>query len=272
MSNLRICAVNLLESASTIAATTSAGTYLPANLLTEIKAQLWRSTSVAAEQVIAVNFATTQQANMIVFPFCNFSAAATLKVYLRTNGADVSPFYTSSATPVNNQNIKSNPEFDTYCYGGGAQGIVYFPQASFKRIDVGITDPTNPAGFVQASNLGIYNYWEPSVNCDYNAAVTLASKSVLYRNDSTDLLTDAGPRYREMNFDLSNMSQADRESFIDILRLNGIDKSFYISITPEDASAKQEILYSMLAKLSQAGKVTLASYARWVTSISVDEC
>jgi hypothetical protein len=80
MPNLRICYDDLALKASAASATTAAGEFVVGNLATNIKSDIWRSTTVATEQFITLDFASDQTANMLALLYTNLSASATVRM------------------------------------------------------------------------------------------------------------------------------------------------------------------------------------------------
>lgn len=249
---LRICSNNLAESSSVsnISATTSVGNFPVSNLRNSWKATPWRSTTVAGEQRIRLDFSAPQTINMVAALFTNLTANATAKVYLYANTGDTTPIFTSLAIPpVMSPISDSVPYQNTYSYGAGSSAVVYFLDTMVRKIEIGITDTENSSGYLQIGNLVVGKYWKPVLNFERGETVQIVDESKHLRTDAADLLTNSGIKYRKIGFKLSNMQQTDRIALTNLLRSNGMSKSMFISLFPNSTEAGKEELYMMQCKL-----------------------
>jgi hypothetical protein len=82
---------------ATVTASTTAGTLVAANLKTDIKSSVWRSTAIPA--AITLIWDDAEVCNAAILPFCNLTATATLRARGYTNAADPSPAIDTGALP-----------------------------------------------------------------------------------------------------------------------------------------------------------------------------
>jgi hypothetical protein len=68
------------------------------------------------------------------------------------------------------------------------------------------------------------------------------------------------------------MQLSDRNTLLNLLRLNSIEKPFFISVKPSDASAETEQLYQMHGVLAESTKVLISrALNRYVSAIKIEE-
>lgn len=278
MSNLRILYKNAADY-STVTASSTAGTLAAGNLLTDIKSQVWRSTSTSA--TITATWTTATAIKCVVFPFTNFTNLATMRVRGYTNAADVvgvaaTVFDTTalSCCPFTSASVfgwDSNlPSAANFGRGGGVYASLFFTGGSVKKIVVDLVDSTNTFGYIEASRLVTGTYWEPTINADYGASIGWNDSSQHTRNDAGDLLTDIKARSKTLTINFSQASATDREALMGIMR-NGIGSPLYISVFPSDTDKNREQDYQIYGKLSQQSQLAIARYATYSTALTIDE-
>jgi len=268
MNCLRMLHNNLVEGGNlvnTITGTTEVATMPVSNLLNSRKSAVWRSTTVASMQFISTTFNTTQTFNCIALFFTNLTANATISVRVRTLASDPNPTYISPTTPVlSNETSVSGiaSTIHTYSYGAGTMAVVYFPEISGEQINVGILDTGNPDGYIEVGNLVIGKYWSPARNFEKGETWSIVDTGNHYRTDSADLLTEAGVKYRRIAFKLGLMESSDRDAMLNLLRANGKNRPIFMSLYPEDADKKKELMYTIQGKLEDLGQLDhhLTSY------------
>jgi len=83
---------------ATVTASTTAGTLVAANLKTDIKSSVWRSTAIPA--AITLIWDDPEVCNAVVLPFCNLTSTATIRARGYTNASDPSPAIDTGALPA----------------------------------------------------------------------------------------------------------------------------------------------------------------------------
>ena len=81
-SQIRILNNNAADRA-TLSASTTAGSLVVANLKTDYKSDVYRSTGTTA--TITATWTSNETIGVVVLPFCNLTATATIRVKLYTN-------------------------------------------------------------------------------------------------------------------------------------------------------------------------------------------
>ena len=279
MSNLRILYNNLVDNGSVLSASTSAGSLLPANLQTNIKSQVWRSTATSA--TLTAVWQIAQAVNCVILPFTNLTNAATMRVRGYANITDVvgtaTPTfdttaltccpYTSAAAFGWDTNV---PGVANFGKAGGVYAALFFTGVASKKLVIDLVDTGNAAGYLEAARLLAGVYWSPVNNADWGIQCGFKTNSVHIRNDAGDLLTDVRAISKTISFNISMAPPADREVFMKIMRLN-ISNPLYISFFPGDTDKNFEQDYQIWGKLSQQSLLSLVKYSQYSSSISVDE-
>ena len=279
MSNLRIIDYNAANIA-TLSASTTAGTLVAGNLLTDIKSQVWRSTATSAQ--ITATWTNLQSINSVILPHTNLTNAATMRVRGYTNTSDVpgvaTPVFDTTALACCAYTAASAfgwditvPGVANFGYGGGVYAGLFFTVGSIRKLYIELVDSGNAAGYIEAARLVTGAYWSPSYNADYGLQLGYQDKSSHNRNDAGDLLTDIFARSKTLSFNLGRMVSADREYMMKILRRNGLPTPIYISVFSDDADKNKEQDYQIYGKLSQLSAITLSDYSSYISSISIDE-
>lgn len=275
--NIRICSNNLVETGSlltSISASTEEVDLPISNLTNSIKSLPWRSTTKASEQSITINFAAQQTLSMIALLFTNLSPTATVKVALFTLSSDGSPVYTTPYTLVLNNDLVGQAiiqSFATYSYGKGCNAPVYFAERLVQKLIIYVLDTSNPAAYLQVGNLVVGKYWSPLHNFERNQTLLLQDDSKHSRTDATDLLVDAGPRYRKIAFKFSAMQEIDRITCINLLRAVGVTYPLFISLFPENLDPTLEALYCMQGILESSAPLEMLQSSWYSIPLSIIE-
>jgi hypothetical protein len=274
--NLRIIYDNAADRAALVASS-AAGAMTADRLLTEIKADVWRSTGPTA--TITATWPTAETIGGVALPFCNLSSLATLRVRGYAELADLVPLFDTGAVfacpaPIFGLwNWGSLPlGSNAFAYGGGTYGRVWIPTpGAVKKLVVDVDDSTNPAGYIEAARLVCGGYWEPAENADYGAPATPVDTSKHYRNDAGDLRTDIGARYRKQSVSLSGLSPADRATFWSFVLGNGMPRPVFFSLYPNHEDAKLEQERQIYGKLSTLAALNTPSFQRYASSLDLEE-
>ena len=274
--NLRILFNNVADSA-TLTATTSATFFPTTNMQQDIKGKVWRSTS-AISNVLTLSWSTSQSINCIVLPYTNLSNSATIKVTLFSgiNGTG-STLYTSSTVPAISYSLPtwdiSYTGVNAYSYGGGSIARVYLPStvANVQSIQITLVDSTNSQGYLEVARVLAGVYWSPKFNTDFGITIDLIDQSTHSRAQSGNIITDIGPVYKKLSFNLNYMNASDRDYLLQIMRLNGMRKPMYVSLFPIDTDTNKEATYQVYGKLSSNPTITHPMYSIYSSSITIEE-
>lgn len=274
MANLRVVYDNAADRA-TIAASSTAGSLVAANLQTDYKSDVWRSTGLTA--TLTITFPTAELIGMVALAFCSLSSAATFRVRGYALTADVTPLvdttgYAAQASDFTSFYWGTEPlGVNAYSYGGGAYGVLWLPSVNAcQKVVIDITD-SNPLGYIEASRLVCGTYWSPTNNAEAGAEVGVVDTSKHERTDAGDLRTDRGTIHKTLSFELAYLTQQDRNSLWNILRGNGMFKPLFISLLPTDADYVGEQVYQIYGKIGRPSRLRYQHTHRFSTTLEIEE-
>lgn len=276
MANLRIIYDNAINKAS-VTASTTAGGLVASNLLTDTKSQVWRSTDTAP--TLTFTWASSQIVGGVALAFTNLTSSATIRARGYTETTDATPAFDTGAvvavpSAIDGFNWGMSPlGANAYAYGGGSTATLWMAATAIKKLVLDLDDPSNPAGFVEASRAIAGAYFSPTYNVEYgNVKVGAEDTSKHDRSSAGDLLTDRGVMYKTLDIDLQLMPHADRNVVWQILRGNGMSYPVFISVLPEsvDDTAGEQI-YTIYGKLSRMSALTYAAYNQHAIPLQIEE-
>lgn len=301
MSNsLRIVYDNKVDLANTTltASSTATAATAVANLALDSKSKIWRSSTCSTSSVkvlLKVVLASTV-VQAVVLPFTNLTTAATIRVYGYTGtvptltGTVDSPTFTAGGTlafdtgagtlacPYQSFNVWSPSVLpigaNTYAFGGGTYARIYIPvniQAACTSMIIEIDDVITDK-YIEAARLIIGPYWSPTYNTSYGLSYTPKDTTTHLRTESGDLLSNRGPRFGSMTFDLKYMNTADRSMLYSILRGNGLPRPMFVSLFPENSDDWDlEQQFQLYGKLSQLSSLQYVNFIQYSSQIDMEE-
>lgn len=276
-SNLRMVYDNASKRAgAVISASSTAGSLIANNLLTEDKTEVWRATSTSA--TLTQTYASPEIVGCVALPFCNFTSAATMRVRGYTNIADASPSFDTGAvlacppTGLGEWGWGGLPlGVNSFIYGGGAYGVVWFTMAAVRKLVIDIVDTTNTQGYIEAACIVTGAYWTPERNAELGVEVSLQDTTENYRSEAGNLKSDTGTRHKTMTFELSVMSPADRSNFWRIIKGLGMSTPFFISMFPGSDDPELEQNHQIYGKMSSISTITAFQYQLYSAPCELEE-
>lgn len=269
--NLRIIYQNVADlSATTIIASTTAGTTTTANLKVDTKSKVWRSTSTTA--TLTVTLPSAKIIGAVILPFCNLTSESRISVtidsVLVVDNILAAPYQALGGWDWGALPLGVN----AYSYGSGTYARAWFAQQSGTVVVISITDTNNTAGYLECSRLIIGPYFSPIYNTSFGMGVGSKDLSNHERTESGDLISNRGIRYSSMTFDLKYLTPADRLQFTSILRGGGLPVPLFISLFPDNSEdyAKEQV-YQIYGKLSQLSAITHPIFGIYSTTIEIEE-
>jgi hypothetical protein len=254
VANLRICARNIIDTA-TMSASPALVTTLPeTNLQTQQRFKTARSTSTAAQDAKA-SWASAQRCNFVHTRMHNFTAAAQKRVRN----------YTDSAFTTG---LIDNAAADCFAYTGFSRNDV-FTEADFRLLknstryftlmstlqsmNITYTDAANPDGYFDISRIFAGEYFEFAYQVPFGGdALTFEDFGTQTRMDDGSLVTDKGPKARKLDLSAEFCSAADWAELLALLRYAGKDKDIFVSLYPGDGTYL-EAYWQGLYKLADVG-------------------
>jgi hypothetical protein len=274
MANLRIVYDNAALR-STLTASTTAGSLAASNLMSDIKSEVWRSTSTSA--TLTLTWTSAEYVSCVALPFCNLTTAATIRVRGYTNTGDATPAIDTgaqSASPTTLGQINWGQQFlgvNSYAYGGGTYAVIWFASTAVKKLVIDLVDTSNTQGYVEAAKLITGAYWTPANNADYGVELTVADSSTHERSDAGDLRTDRGTLHKVLNLDLTMLTSVDRNALWSIYRGNGLSRPIFLSLTPLSDDVVEEQIYQVYGKLSKQGSIRYQFINQFSSTIEIEE-
>lgn len=266
--NLRIIYKNLVDTATAVTASNTAGATSAGNLKLDAKSLVWRSTGASATLTVTLAAASTISA--VILPFTNLTSVARITVTL-SNGYTTGPVQCAPYSGTELWNQASIPVgTSTYSYGGGTYARVWFPtQTNITTVTITIN---SNASFIEASRLIIGDYWSPTYNTSYGLTAGVQDLSTNQRSESGDLITNRGTVYKTMTFSLDYLDADDRVQLISLLKNNGIYRPIFVSLFPNNSTDwTKEDAHQIYGKLSQLTTITHPVLSFYSSSIDIEE-
>lgn len=157
-------------------------------------------------------------------------------------------------------------------YGGGANACLWLAApVTARNVVITLTDTGNASSYLEAARVVAGKYWTPSVYGDYGAPIEPVDKSIGYRTEAGNLVSDPGTRHRKQTVNLTSMSAADREALWKILWRNGTTEEVWFSLYPQNTDTTLEQQHLMLAKMTVLGGMSTPTYRRWSNTLTLEE-
>lgn len=256
MANLRVIWDNAADRATTLSASTTAGTLAAANLQNDFKGQVHRSTGTSVSYT--ATWSAGEVIGGIVLPMTNLSPSATIRVrrYSDTGLVNmIDDSGTLTAAPgltLDMWNWSQPLDANAFAYAGFSKAAVWMTPATVKGLLIDLVDTSNAAGHIDCARLIAGNYWEASKNPSYGAKMSVSDTSKSARNDAGDLLSDLGVKYETLNVNLALLSAADRAYLLRILRSAGTSRNILVSVYPGSGNSTLEQDHTMYGKRSNS--------------------
>lgn len=245
-----------------VTASSTAGAYVAANLLTSDKSEVWRATGKTA--TLSGSSATTVSASSLHLPHCNFSPSAVGRLYLYSNAG-----YTGLARDTGDKYLCPEPAAEVvdwlpvdlanaYEQGGGAWARIWFPETTFKSWRLEISDPGNLQTALEAADLVIAPAWSPEYDIEPGGAGTVQRDTdVQFHTAAGSLKTRAGIRFDELTLDLTWLNEADRKTARRLMRSHGKRAPFIVSLWPDDSDPERERAHSIYGLMTEDTEMSL---------------
>lgn len=273
-SNLKIVSTNIGRTA-TLVASSESGVFTADNMQLDSKTLIWRSTGTT--ESITATF-TSASVSCVSLPICNLTSTATMRVRVYTLSGDVVDVLDTGNilcceyTTINKIDFTDGAlNSNTFSYGGGTYATLFFTETVGEKVVIDIIDTANTNGYIESCSLVIGSAWTPTLNADYGATWLLNDTSKHSRNDSGDLMTARGARYRSLSFSMGQMDASDRAEFMEILIRNGLSINLFISIFPESIDTQEKQMYQIFGKLTKLQGLTRFVYGLDKSSIQIQE-
>jgi len=274
--NIRVIYNNAADR-SVVTASSTAGSLVASNMLTDIKSAVWRSTDTTAS--LTLTWAKNEVVAGVILPFCNFTSQSTIRVRGYIELADTDPIFDTgiiNACPAIALGLwgwgSDSLGVNAFAYGGGTYGRAWINNpASVKKIVIDLSDSTNTFGYLEVSRLVVGSYWEPTIGAEQGATLTVTDTSKHFRTDAGDQLTDTGTKYRKQSFSLPSLDEVDRVKMWNILWGNGLARPIFISMYPNDPDVSLEQAHQLYGKLVASPVMGTPYFNRHNATIEIEE-
>ncbi|MBC9177846.1 hypothetical protein [Pseudoroseomonas ludipueritiae] len=282
--------ISLLWRKATDAGTVSGGAWRPTlplqNLQTQDPQQVARSTSTAeASTWLRVDCGTGAPVPVSQFVLLNHNLTTAGRVrFVLSNAADGSaPLYDSGWLPAWEPTVVwgSLPwgafpwnGVDTRAYPAGAalmhQVRTGTPYVA-RYVLVYLSDPSNPAGYLQAGRLMAGWSWSPAINAAWGASLRWVDPSAVKRTRGGRRIVSRQPKYRSFEMEFAALSEGEALGTAEaISRELGKDGDFFLCMDPKD-SATNRFRRSIYANLTDTTPIVAAAMDCWTWRLSAEE-
>ena len=274
MPNLRVIHDNSADRATSLAASTTSGALVAANLQNDFKGQVHRSTSTSVTYTLT--WTAGETVGGVALPATNLSASATIRVrlYSDTGGttqiADSGTVYACPGLNLGLLNWSLPLNGNAFAFGGASKSAVWFSSHYFaRRCVIDLVDTGNPAGYIDNARLVVGSYWEPAINAGYGVEANVVDRTSNRRNDAGDNLSDLGTKHDTLSLKLGNVGETDRARLMQIMRNAGAARNVFVSLLPGWADPVAEQDHMIYGKRANAG-VSFDHYALFSNKIDIE--
>jgi len=276
---MRIIAVNEGDSAAMTASPACVLTLPVTNLQTQSRALVMRTTGLA-DQVINLSWGSTPKVmSGVAIVRHNLTSQATWRVQVYSDAAMATQVYDSSPVLVNPPKTLGDLEWGVDPLGASifngwalAFGVLWLPAPAVgQSARITLSDPANPAGYMQASRLFIGRVIEPMFGPDYKGlAVSWEENTVQTRTAGGTLRSDPTEPYRKVSIQLSWIQEQDRPKLFDLSRTCGKRNDLFLSVFPGTGGMRERD-YALAAKLVGVPKYGAPFYSAYDASFDFEE-
>lgn len=156
-----------------------------------------------------------------------------------------------------------------YAYGGGACARHWFSQVEASLLIVEVSDPNNLQGYIEAACLVAGPAWSPRYNASATS-VCLLDRTELSRSAAGDQLADPGTISRKVPVDLRAMPEADRATFLALVRHS---RAFPIllSVFPGHADLALERDFTVYGRRTKDSDIAYQFAGAYSTTLEIEE-
>ena len=274
MPNLRVIHDNAADRATSLAASTTSGALVAANLQNDFKGQVHRSTGTSVSYTLT--WTAGETVGGVALPATNLSASSTIRVrlYSDTGGstliADSGTVYACPGLNLGLWNWSLPLNGNAFAFGGASKSAVWFSSHYFaRRCVIDLVDTGNPAGYIDNARLVVGSYWEPAINAGYGVEANVVDRTSNSRNDAGDNLSDLGTKHDTLSLKLGNVGETDRARLMQIMRNAGAARNVFVSLLPGWADPVAEQDHMIYGKRANAG-VSFDHYALFSNKIDIE--
>jgi len=254
MANLRIVPQNWFDEAVSLTVTSEASTTMEIeNAQITPRGAFWRSTSTAA-QTIQGNWNNVVRKCNVFAVFRHNWRGGTVRLQLYSDTAWTTQVYDSTALTV------SSTPAGSYDWGNAtgvdplladAPYVLFFTEATTAKSFRITTGGTPADAYWQASRIWLGRYFEFTTNMYIGMGLTCVDEAEQSRSRGGSLRTAAGGKWRRLMLDFKFMSEAERQTWVDLEGVCGRDRDVVVSALAATTGRKERdhTLNAMFASL-----------------------
>lgn len=258
MPNLRLAAINHIDSATLTDSPAGDPNQLPFNLTLNNRDRVYRSTSLATQQIKAT-WSANRKAN-----FCSMHKhnlhGSNWRVQLYSDAAWTTQVYDSgtvatyTALPYGSSfqfGIDPADATNTDLYRGEAAAVVYFTAVSFRSAKVTLSGSTTDTAvsYWELKRIWLGMYLETTYQVTTDLALAYQSQGANVRMGGGSLRSLPSVPWRKLDMNLDWIPEAQRVVLLDMMHWAGTSGDWFVSVYPEDGT-RLERDYTMMAKLA----------------------
>ena len=275
MNSLRIVADNAADKAASVTSTNQLPSLPASNLLLNRKALVWRSSTTT--DTLTVTWPSAEIVSGVFLPGCNLTEGSTMRITASVGG--VQTYDSGEFVPCPPKQFGS---FDWgreelganfYAYSGQMKYAYHWLPGPIEAdsVQVFISDPTNPAGYLEAARLVIGNHWSPEVTADLGVQADIADRSTSSRAESGDYISQPGTRHRTLTFSLSALLPEEAAKLSGLIGRAGTTKPVFVSLYPEHEDSSLEQAYQIFGSQPKTSPTAINSFNAYRQQISLEE-
>jgi len=272
MPNLLIVTDNAVGRAASLAASSTAGALVAANLASDSKSSVHRATGTSVSYTLT--WAAAEPIGAVALPFCNLSPAATMRVRAyAANGTTV--LYDSGAVlacpapALRPRGFTAAQAASAYAYGGGACARRWFAQVNAFKLVIDLVDSANPQGYIEAACLVAGPVWSPLYNAAA-ASVSVIDRTDVARSAAGDQLAEPGTISRKVPVDLRAMPEVDRARFLALVR-NSRAYPVLLSVFPEHPDLALERDFTVYGRRTRDSDIAYQFAGAYSSTLEIEE-
>ena len=101
--------------------------------------------------------------------------------------------------------------------------------------------------------------------------VTFIDTTSNTRTEASDLIRSVGYRSNKVAVDLSYLEAEDRTKMASLIQTNGLSKSIFVSVFPEDSDVIKEYMYQIYGKLPSINSITHPNHILYSPQLELEE-
>ena len=275
--NTRILVENDADTA-TLSASPALVTTLPVTNLQETSRYKVARTTSAASQDIKGEWAANRCLSCCTLYRHNLTSTGTVRLQLYSGAAQSgSVLYDSGAVVAHP--IKALGDMDlvydplqTSVFTGWdwAFTTLWFDAIWCRSFKLTLADASNPAGYFQAARLVLGRHLEPLYNMSYGVEMGWDENTKLSRTDGGSLRSESTENFRRIKFSLDHLTDGNRARVVELTRVLGKRKDFFVSCFPGANGAKERD-HSMVAKFSNIPTLIHPIFGEYAAQFNVEE-